>query len=320
MRIIILGIGAIGGTVAAALARSGQEVLCIARGEQLAAIRQSGLKLRCPGESFTEALDCVSSPAEIAFRPDDAILLATKTQHSAAALDALRDAGVTDQPVFCLQNGVENERIALRRFPNVHGVLVMMPAQYLIAGEVLAFSAPCHGAFDIGRFPGGCDGADRALAAAMTAANIPSVASEAVMTAKYGKLVMNLGNISEALVGPSGDKAAATRALQDEGRAVLTAAGIAFREDIDPERRARMKIEEIAGVERLGSSTSQSFARGAASVETDFLNGEIALIARQHGLAAPRNAFACAAAARMVAGRIAPGGLPQDEVAAALGL
>ena len=46
MRIIVYGVGAIGGTVASAVALSGQEVVGIARGAQLRAIREGGLVLR----------------------------------------------------------------------------------------------------------------------------------------------------------------------------------------------------------------------------------------------------------------------------------
>ena len=48
MRTIVHGVGAIGGTVAAALALSGQEVIGIARGAQLQAIRDDGLLLPTP--------------------------------------------------------------------------------------------------------------------------------------------------------------------------------------------------------------------------------------------------------------------------------
>ena len=71
-----------------------------------------------------------------------------------------------------MQNGVANERLALRRFPNVHGVTVMMPASFLDPGEVAAFSTPRHGIFDIGRYPAGSDADDERLAAALEAANI----------------------------------------------------------------------------------------------------------------------------------------------------
>lgn len=67
MRIIVYGVGAIGGTVAAALALSGQEVIGVARGAQLKAIGEGGLILRTPEGASRAAFPCVSDPTEIAF-------------------------------------------------------------------------------------------------------------------------------------------------------------------------------------------------------------------------------------------------------------
>ena len=53
MTAAIVGAGAIGGLVGAHLARSGEEVLLIARGPQLAALRSRGLTIRGAGEEFT---------------------------------------------------------------------------------------------------------------------------------------------------------------------------------------------------------------------------------------------------------------------------
>jgi 2-dehydropantoate 2-reductase len=50
-----------------------------------------------------------------------------------------------------------------------------------------------------------------------------------------------------------------------------------------------MTIRPIDGQRRGGGSTWQSLERGLSSIETDYMNGEIALIARLHGLAAPVN-------------------------------
>ena len=128
MRIIVYGVGAIGGTVAAALALSGREVVGIARGAQLAAIRADGLLLRTPAQEARARFDCRADPTEFALRTDDAILLTMKSQDTVAALERLQAAGLRDQPIFCVQNGVANERSASQRFANVHGVAVMMPA------------------------------------------------------------------------------------------------------------------------------------------------------------------------------------------------
>ncbi len=48
MRIIVYGVGAIGGVLAGALARSGAEVIGIARGRMLEAVQQKGLRLMSP--------------------------------------------------------------------------------------------------------------------------------------------------------------------------------------------------------------------------------------------------------------------------------
>lgn len=322
MRIILHGVGAVGGTIAAGLALAGQEVVGIARGAQLQAIRDAGLTLRSPGGTQVARFDCVSTPSGIAFRPDDAIVLTVKGQDTESALAQLRAAGVTDQPIFCAQNGVENERMALRRFANVHGVTVMLPADFMVPGEVAAFGAPKHGIFDIGRYPGGSDAADAGLAEVLNRANFAAFVSDDVMASKYGKLIMNLRNIAGAALGP-GDAADRVGALlRAEAEAVLTAAGIGW-QDVgmtDPRRKDLMTMQPIDGVTRTGSSTAQSLARGAGSVETDYLNGEIVLLGRLHGVATPANAYVMGLAARMLRNGIAPGSVPVSEVARALGL
>jgi 2-dehydropantoate 2-reductase len=284
MRIIVFGTGAIGGTVAAALAHGGHEVTAIARGAQLAAIRERGLRLRSPVDDFTVTLDVVETPQEARIGPDDAILMAIKGQHMQAALEALRAAGVQDQPIFCLQNGVDNERKALRVFGNVHGVTVMMPAAYRVPGEVIVYSEPQYGVFDIGRATGGHDAADNALAEALTMANIAGYVNDDVMASKYGKLLLNLNNIVGAAFSPEEDTQQLKDRLRAEAESVLKAAGIRWM-DVgvdDPRRKKHMCMGEVKGVPRFASSTNQSLERGSGSVETDWLNGEIVLLGRLH--------------------------------------
>ncbi len=321
MRIIIFGLGAIGGTVAAALHLAGTEIVGIARGAQLDAIRANGLTLRSPDGVATARLPCVGHPSEIDFRPDDAVLLTVKTQDSVAAMDALRDAGLRDQPVFCAQNGVANERFALRRFPNVHGVTVMMPAVHLVPGEVACFSTPRHGIFEIGRYPSGADSADEALAAALNAANVAAFVTPDIMAGKYGKLVLNLGNVIEAAIGRGPDASDVLAIIRDEARAVLSAAGIAFNDvATDPRRDELMRQKSVDGVERIGGSSTQSLARGAGSIETDWLNGEIVLLGRLHGVPTPANEYCVALGARLVREKRPPASIPLAEIEAALGL
>ena len=320
MRIIVYGVGAIGGTVAAGLALSGHEVVGIARGKQLAAIRDGGLSLRTPDGEKRAQFPCFADPGEVGLRPDDAILLTMKTQDTTAALERLRAAGAVEQPIFCVQNGVANERFALRRFPNVHGVTVMLPAAYTTAGEVAAFSLPRHGIFDLGRFPAGRDAADDAVATALEAANIAAFVSADVMASKYGKLLLNLDNVVEASLGVDADHKRFGALLRREAEPVLAAAGIPWRDvgKADPRRDALMNTQPIGGMPRAGGSSTQSLARGTGSIETDYLNGEIVLLGRLHGVPTPANAWFVALGARMARDGLKPGALGMAEVEAGL--
>jgi 2-dehydropantoate 2-reductase len=239
-----------------------------------------------------------------------------KTQDTVSALERLRAAGVTEQPVFCVQNGVANERFALRRFPDVHGVTVMMPATFTTPGEVTAFSSPRHGIFDIGRYPTGMNDFDTALARTLEQANIAAFVTRSVMENKYGKLVMNLGNILEAALGPGAGDKHLRSLLRAEAEAVYKAAGIVSR-DMGPAdgRRADMMVfRPVPGVERRGGSTAQSLARGTGSVETDYLNGEIVLLGRLHGVPTPVNAFFIDLGARMASRGLTPGVISLAEI------
>src|ERR1035437_6891377 len=123
MRFVIYGAGAIGGVVGARLAQAGFDVTLIARGAHLDAIRRDGLTLETPVERLVLDLPGAEDPAGIDWRPDAAVALATKGQDRAGALTALRVAAPPGLPVVCMQNGVENERLALRRFADVYGAV-----------------------------------------------------------------------------------------------------------------------------------------------------------------------------------------------------
>ena len=78
-----------------------------------------------------------------------------------------------------------------------------------------------------------------------------------------------------------------------------------------------MVPQEIAGQTRSGGSTYQSMARGADSVETDYLNGEVAALGRLHGVPTPVNAAVQHLAARAVRDRAAARSLPVETCARA---
>jgi 2-dehydropantoate 2-reductase len=322
MRFIVYGVGAIGGSIAAALSLAGLEVAGIARGAQLEAIRDRGLLLRTPERTATARFECHADPAEIDFRDDDVILLTMKTQDTAPALERLRHAGVGEQPILCVQNGVANERMAIRFFPNVYGVTVMMPSVYLVPGEVNVFSVPRHGILEVGRYPSGQDDIADSICVCLERANFAAFPEADVMAGKHGKLLLNLRNIIEAALGPEAESAAIYAPVRREAEAVYKAAGIVSRDvsQGDPRRQQLTQQREIAGVSRIGGSSTQSLVRGSTSIETDYLNGEIVLLGRLHGVPTPANTWLCALGQRLISEGLRPGSVSADEMARGLGI
>ena len=319
MRFVIFGAGAIGGAVGARLHQSGHAVHLIARGAHLAAIRRGGLTLLTPVERVVLPLPVAADPGGVEWTDEDVVLLATKSQDTLAALNALRDAAGPGVPVVCMQNGVENERVALRLMDAVYGAVVMLPAAHLQAGTVEAYGAEMTGMIDVGCYPDGVDERCEEICAALSQSLISSHPAPDVMRLKYAKLLLNLGNVVQALCQPGEGRSQLSDLVSAEGRAVLEAAAVAHVADEISDVEARWRswgVRDINGRRRAGSSTWQSLARGAGALETDYLNGEIVLLGRQLGVPTPINARLCALAARAARDGSVPGSLSADDVLA----
>ena len=108
----MIGCGAIGGTVAAGLARDGHDVLaCDANPEVVAAIREHGLRITGPVEEFTVAVPAIA-PDELPARLDCPVLIAVKAHHTAAAAASLAGRLAGDGYVVSLQNGLNHGLLA----------------------------------------------------------------------------------------------------------------------------------------------------------------------------------------------------------------
>lgn len=319
MRFVVFGAGAIGGVLGARLHQAGSEVTLIARGPHYEAIRKHGLTLETPDETSVLKIDAVDDPAGIEWRGDEAVLLTMKTQDTAAALAALRALAPATVPVVCVQNAVENERIALRRFANVYGSVVMSPTAHIDPGVVQGFGTKVSGVIDLGRYPEGVDDCAREIAESIDASHFDSEARPDIMRFKYAKLIMNLGNVVGAIVQPGSVRDELSERVKEEGRSVLDAAGIDHTAgDVSDAigRWQRYGVRDIPGKQRGGSSTWQSIARGAAGIETDYLNGEIVLLGRLHGVPASVNEALCVLADRHLREGRKPETLAAEEVLA----
>lgn len=339
MRYVIIGAGAIGGVLAARLAQHATEhpPVVVARGANAAALRRSGLRLRTPDEDVRIPVEVAESPAEVTLRTDDVLVLAVKTQQAQAALEQWVDAPVVTEtgvrvgtagellPVFTALNGVESERLALRLFSRVFAVCVWLPAVHLEPGEVILRIAPVSGTFLIGRIGSELDSADRELLSVLEAdwrsSSFTVHVVEDVMRWKYSKLLSNLPNAVQALVRDGDDFGGLAKRLHTEAEEIYRAAGIQWA-SADEEAILRgdvFSIRPVAGTpDIVGGSTWQSFARGTGSIETDYLNGEIALLARQHALTAPLNERLQRVSREVAATGAGVGSLAVDELEAML--
>ncbi|MFC7327131.1 2-dehydropantoate 2-reductase [Marinactinospora rubrisoli] len=104
MRTAILGAGAIGAYMGAALARGGAEVHLVARGAHLDALRANGVRVISPRGDFHVRPHATDDPRDIG--PVDVVVLGFKAQHYAGCGPLLRPLLGPATAVVAAQNGI----------------------------------------------------------------------------------------------------------------------------------------------------------------------------------------------------------------------
>ena len=107
MTFAILGSGAVGGYYGAKLARAGEDVIFIARGAHLTAIRERGLEVRSPAlGDFVVRAAAEEDTARV--DPVDVVILAVKAYDNATALPTIAPLLGAGTSILTLQNGVDS--------------------------------------------------------------------------------------------------------------------------------------------------------------------------------------------------------------------
>jgi 2-dehydropantoate 2-reductase len=321
MRIVIFGAGAVGSVLGGRLSQGGADVVLVARPAHVDAINANGLLLRDGASEVRIQVPAVKSLRELTAGPHDVVLITAKTQDVGPIHDEI-SAWNPHAAVVCGTNGVEHERMALRRFENVYGMVIQLPSTFETPGEVVALCSPTNAIVDVGRYPRGIDDVAQKISDAFDAA--PNVLCEAdadVMVKKSGKILLNLGNSAEAAVGLSGRGQPVVAAAQEEAKRVYEAANVQW-EVADSDERSRynervktMQFVFPEGQTFLGGSTWQGLAKGSTSVETDYFNGEIALLGRLHGVPTPINNFLQQLARDLATSGAGPASMTPEELA-----
>ena len=132
MRIAIMGAGGVGGCLGGLLAKAGNDVWLICRGEHLEAIKANGLKLVRPDSEFVVKVNATDDPAEIG--PVDLVVFTVKSYQNRHVITAIKPLMGPDTSVITLQNGVEShEQLGAVLGPN-H----ILPGAYWASSHVIS--------------------------------------------------------------------------------------------------------------------------------------------------------------------------------------
>ena len=297
MKICVYGAGAVGGLMAAWLARAGHDVSVVARGAQLEAIRRDGLRVRSKDGTDSFKIKAESDPAR--FGAQDYVLVTVKAQSLGSVADSIAPLLGTDTSVVTAMNGVPwwflNMR--LKSLDPSGSLSRSMPTERIVGCVIhLAASTPEPGLIShnmgtrliLGE-PGGRNTArTRRIVEALSAAGFEAVASESIEKEFWVKL---LGNVSfnpvSALTTSTADRLIANdevKAYMVEIMREVLAIGRAVGVDaaIDPEAR----IDMARSLGRFKTSMLQDLEAGKA-LEIDGLLAGTLEIARKAGVRAP---------------------------------
>ena len=291
MRIAVMGAGGVGGCLGALLARAGNDVSLIARGEHLKAIQASGLRLKQDDAEFTVNVPATGNPAEIG--PVDLVLYTVKTYHNAHAIPAIRPLVGPSTAVLPLQNGVEcHLQLAAELGPG-HA----MPGAYWTASSIESPGVlVCVGPMprlSFGEEAGGTSKRAKAIRDTMQAAGIEVELSPEPMQVIWSKFIVlcSVAGITSAartrirafLQYPEGLElfTAAMREADEVGRAK----GINL-----PEGLVESSVDFIRGFPDFQNSMHADFENGRPT-ELDALNGAVVRMGRETGIPTPINEF-----------------------------
>lgn len=312
------GAGAVGGVIGGHLSLAGVQVSLVARGDHLAAIREGGLRLDTAAGMHRILAPATDTAADLEWTPDTVVVLAVKSHQAATALADLRRHAPEATPIVCATNGIATEVAALRQFPRVYALCVMLPATHLSPGEVVAKCAPTPGILDIGRIPGGTDEVTRAVSVDLRAAGFESEERLDILAWKRRKLLLNLGNGVDASFakGDAADELAELAVA--EGERVLAGSGVALVSAEEDTARRGSILQRRDDLPPQGGSTWQSLQRGTGDSEVDYLHGEIVLLGRLHEMPTPANEAIAAATRGLIASSGEPRSLDARAVLASL--
>jgi 2-dehydropantoate 2-reductase len=294
VKVLVMGAGAVGGYFGARLAAAGLEVWFVARGENLAALRQRGILVHTPtGDITLPRVRAAGTPAEAG--PAELVLVTVKAYDTQAAAEALKPVVGPQTVVLSLQNGIENEAVLARTLgvPPLLLALTQIGTELTGPGVVRYFA---RGTIIFGE-PGGEESPRaRTVEETLTRAGMACHLSKNIRVRAWDKLAWNAGfnavtTITRQTIAGALDHLDSCRLIADtmaEVAAVAVAQGI----PCDASRIPAVLEESRTGLGNFKTSMLQDLERGRR-LEHDALNGAVVREAERVGVAAPINRTLC---------------------------
>lgn len=291
IRVLILGAGAVGLSVAAKLSNV-CTVHAVCRASSAKAIGERGFSLTgIWGDATCRFSASVSVPPKNRF---DYIIITSKSKDTDAICRQFAPF-IRDTDTVSLQNGIGNEEIISGYTDRVIGGMIITGFEWQddAAIHVSVEAGPAK----FGRFPNGTDTGTGTLVTLFNRAGIPAEESGNIRADLWGKTLYNCAlNPLGAIMGvPYGDLAAAPSwqiisQIVHEAFAVVGAEGVQLQWSTADEYLAFLRDVQLPATARHHSSMLQDISRGRTT-EIGFINGAVVEKGRLHGIPTPCNAF-----------------------------
>jgi 2-dehydropantoate 2-reductase len=292
MRIAVFGAGSVGGYFGGRLALAGEDVVFIARGAHLQAMRTQGLRVESPKGNFTVAsVQATDNPAQVG--PVDVVLVAVKAWQVPEAAQAIGPMVGPETCVVPLQNGLE----APAQVAAVVGAQHVLGGSCVISSAIAAPGCIRHVGLEPSVTFGELDHrpslrAER-LRGAFVRAEVTAVIPADIQVAIWEKfMAIRFGPIGAVTRAPAGvlRSLPETRRMVEqachETLMVARARGIALAEDIPAKTMAA--LDTIAP--SIIASLQRDIEAGRPS-ELDALTGTLIRLGAEVGVSTPLHAF-----------------------------
>ncbi|GAC1404642.1 MAG: 2-dehydropantoate 2-reductase [Ktedonobacteraceae bacterium] len=291
MRIVIMGTGGTGGYFGGLLAKAGEDVTFIARGEHLKALRTQGLtvKSRIVGD-FTLAVNATDDPREI--ETADLILFCVKTYDTSEAAKQLRPLVRPETLVLPVQNGIDTAE-QLKQSIEEHSIIgaaAYVTSQVESPG-VIAQTAGA-GTMLLGELAGGQSSRTQHLQGIFQRAGIATTLPDDIRIALWQKFlficafsgVTALTRLSLGQLFAYQETSDLLRGVMSEVEALARARGIAL-----PANTAEQSYASLSKLEAWAKGSMAFDLLAHRRLEVEALNGTVVRLGHENMIPTPLN-------------------------------